>query len=91
MKVLTNLLKFMVITILTISMVILGFISISFSTILNKNYIIQKLEETDFYSEMYKLVESNFENYIYQSGLDEEVLQNICTEEMVKNDINAML
>lgn len=91
MKVLINLLKFIFITILTICMISLGIITIAFSTILDKEYVIQKLEETNFYAETYKLVESNFENYIYQSGLDEEVLKNICTEEKVKQDINIML
>lgn len=91
MKVLKNLLKFIFITILTICMISLGIITIAFSTILDKNFVIQKLEETDFYADTYKLVKSNFENYIYQSGLDEEVLSNICTEEKVKQDINIML
>ena len=91
MKVLINLLKFIFITILTICLIALGAITIAFSTILDKNYVTQKLEETDFYSGTYKLVESNFENYIYQSGLDEEVLKSICTEDKVKNDINIML
>lgn len=91
MKIVKNLLKFIFITILTICIITLSFITIAFSTILNKDYIIQKLEENNFYSETYKLVESNFENYIYQSGLDEEVLQNICTEEKVKEDINNMI
>ena len=91
MKVLINLLKFIFITILTICLIALGAITIASSTVLDKNYVIQKLEETDFYSGTYKLVESNFENYIYQSGLDEEVLNNICTQEKVKNDINIML
>lgn len=91
MKVLKNLLKFIFITILTICMISLGIITITFSTILDKNFVIQKLEETDFYADTYKLVKSNFENYIYQSGLDEEVLSNICTEEKVKQDINIML
>lgn len=91
MKVLKNLLKFISITILTIYIITSCFISIAFSTILNKDYIIQKLEENNFYSETHKLVESNFENYIYQSGFEEDVIQNICTEEKVKNDINIML
>lgn len=91
MKVLKNLLKFIFITILTICMISLGIITIAFSTILDKNFVIQKLEETNFYADTYELVESNFENYIYQSGLDEEVLKNICTEEKVKQDINIML
>ena len=91
MKVLINLLKFIFITILTICLIALGAITIASSTVLNKNYVMQKLEETDFYSGTYKLVESNFENYIYQSGLDENVLKDICTQEKVKTDINIML
>ena len=91
MKVLINLLKFIFITILTICLIALGAITIASSTVLNKNYVMQKLEETDFQSGTYKLVESNFEKYIYQSGLDEEVLKSICTEDKVKNDIDLML
>jgi len=72
-------------------MTAIGIITIAFSTVLNKDYVEQKLEETDFYSGLYKLVESNFENYIYQSGLDEEVLKDICSQDKVKSDINIML
>ena len=91
MKVLVNLLKFIFIMILTVAIIGLGLFAIAFSTVLNKDYVVQKLEETDFYSGTYKLVESNFENYIYQSGLDEEVLKEICSQDKVKKDINIML
>ena len=91
MKVLLNLLKFIFIMILTVAIIGLGLFAIAFSTVLNKDYVVQKLEETDFYSGTYKLVESNFENYIYQSGLDEEVLKEICSQDKVKKDINIML
>ncbi len=91
MKVIVNLLKFILIIILTICMISLGIIYIMFSTALNQNYVVQKLKDTDFYSGIYKLVESNFENYIYQSGLDEEVLKGICTQEKVEKDINIMI
>ena len=87
MKILTNLLKFISILILTICLISVGIITIIFSTIFDKNYVEEKLEETNFYEETYKLVESNFENYIYQSGLDEEVLENICTKENVQKKI----
>ena len=91
MQVLVNLLKFIFIMILTVAIIGLGLFAIAFSTVLNKDYVVQKLEETDFYSGTYKLVESNFENYIYQSGLDEEVLKEICSQDKVKKDINIML
>lgn len=91
MKVLTKIIKFIIITILTICLIASGIITIVSSTILDQQYIIQKLEETNFYHETYELVKSNFENYIYQSGLDEEVLENICTEQKVKTDINTII
>ena len=91
MKVLVNLLKFIFIMIITVTIIGVWLVTLKFSTFLNKDYVIQKLEETDFYTGTYKLVESNFENYIYQSGLDEEVLKEICSQDKVKKDINIML
>ena len=57
MKVLINLLKFILTMILTIVLISIGLITILFSTVLDKNYIMQKLEETDFYLGTYQLVE----------------------------------
>lgn len=91
MKIIANIARFISIIILTICIIAMSAITIVSSTILDKNYIIDKLEEANFYEEVYKLVEANFENYIYQSGLDEIVLKDICTEEKVKQDINIML
>jgi len=91
MKVLTNLLKFILIVVLAVCSIAIGVIQIVTQTVLNKNYIIQKMEETNFYSETYKLVQSNFEKYIEQSGFEENILENICTEEKVKQDINLMI
>lgn len=91
MKVLTNLLKFILIVVLAVCSISIGIIQIVTQTVLNKNYIIQKMEETNFYSETYKLVQSNFEKYIEQSGFEENILENICTEEKVKQDINLMI
>lgn len=91
MKVLTNLLKFILIVVLAVCSIAIGIIQIVTQTVLNKNYIIQKMEETNFYSETYKLIQSNFEKYIEQSGFEENILENICTEEKVKQDINLMI
>lgn len=91
MKIIINILKFIIMVILTICLLFVGIKNIVTSTMLNKTYILQKLDETNFYSETYKIVESNFENYINQSGLDEEVLENICTEDKVKKDINIII
>ena len=91
MKIIINILKFIIMVILTVCLLFVGIKNVVTSTMLNKTYILQKLDETNFYSETYKIVESNFENYISQSGLDEEVLENICTEYKVKKDINIII
>lgn len=91
MKIITKILKFIVMTIIVLCLTYIGIKNIACSTIFNKEYVIKKLDETNFYSETYKLVESNFENYIGQSGLEEDVIKNICTEDKVRKDINIIL
>ena len=91
MKIIANIARFILIIILTVCIIAIGTIQIVSSTILDKNYIISKLEETNFYEETYNLVENNFENYIHQSGLEETALKDICSKEKVKQDINLML
>lgn len=91
MKIIINILKFIIMVILTVCLLFVGIKNVVTSTMLNKKYILQKLDETNFYSETYKIVKSNFENYISQSGLEEDVLENICTEDKVKKDINIII
>lgn len=91
MKIITKILKFIVMTIIVLCLTYIGIKNIACSTIFNKEYIIKKLDETNFYSETYKFVESSFENYIGQSGLEEDVIKNICTEDKVRKDINIIL
>lgn len=91
MKILINILKFIIMLILVVCILFFGIKNIVLSTIMDKDYVLNKLEETNFYSGTYELVESGFENYIAQSGLEEEVLNNICTEEKIKNDIGIII
>ena len=58
---------------------------------LNKDYIFSKMEESEFYLQMSREVESGFENYIYQSGLPEDTIKNLFTEDMIKKDANSLI
>ena len=88
MKVGKKILNFIFVLVIALSFTFIGVKSVVFKTIFNKEYVLEQMETNNFYSETYKLVESGFENYIGQSGLDEEVIKNICTEDKIKNDIN---
>lgn len=91
MKVIATIIKYIIVFILAISIIMLVVVNIFSSTILEKEYILSKLEETGYYDEIYEYAKSNFENYIGQSGLDEEILENIITKEMIKNDTKTII
>ena len=77
--------------ILAVCIIVFCFIGIITNTVLNENYIIKTLEKEDYFNNCYWLIRANFENYIYQSGLDEKVLENIITKEKVTNDIKIII
>ena len=86
MRVVRLILQYILTIILAMSVLALILINIITSTVLNESYIMSKLEEEDYYNKIYESAESNFENYIHQSGLDEEVLNNIITKEKIEKD-----
>lgn len=91
MKVLKNILKYVILIIISVAIIILIAIKVLSSTILEESYILNEFDESDYYNNIYQEVKNNFENYIGQSGLDENVMDNICSVEQVKNDTIIVL
>lgn len=91
MKILLNIIKFIIAIILTICVIALIIVNVASSTILNKEFILGKLDETNYYANIYTAVKSDFENYIYQSGLDESVLENIVPAEKIESDTKIII
>lgn len=91
MKIILNIFKYIIVIILTLSLIGLIILNILSNSFFSKDYILSKLNETNYYSKMYNNVESNFENYIGQSGLEKEVLENVITEKKIKNDTNIII
>lgn len=77
--------------VLTISLIIYITINVLSSTILDKSFVLNKLDETGYYDKVYGYALTNFENYIIQSGLEESVLEGILTREDVVNDTQKIL
>ena len=59
--------------------------------VFNPNYYIDKFEENKFYDNVLQEVNSGFENFIYQSGLPENTIANLATDDMIKADINSIV
>lgn len=91
MKILIQIIKNVLIIILSILISILILTNITNITILNKAYILDKLDQSNYYSETKKEIQSNFENYILQSGLQEDVIENIVTEDKIKTDTKIII
>ncbi len=83
--------KYLISFILTVLTIIFLSINIISETILSEEYMLKKLDETDYYGKVTGLAQSNFENYINQSGLDEEVLIGIVTTKDVENDTKTIV
>lgn len=83
--------RFIIELILTIAIISFILINLISSTILSKSYILSSLEKTDYFSKISKQLEENFENYIQQSGLDEDVLKNVVTKEKIEKDSKKII
>lgn len=59
--------------------------------ILNKDYVLSKMDESEFYLQISREVENGFENYIYQSGLPEDIIKNLFTDEMIRADSGSLI
>ena len=91
MKLLKNLICIMLSFILVLVILMYMLYSNFESKFLNKDYILSKMNGNQFYLQIGREVESGFEKYIYQSGLPEETIKNIFTEEIIKNDVISIV
>ncbi len=61
------------------------------NTVLNKQYVIKILEKNNYYEKTYYNIQDGFKNYIMQSGLEEDILQDLYDIEKVNKDINMVI
>lgn len=84
-------LKNLLVVILFICVLVFGIFNILSNTVFNQEFTLKKLEETNYYANIYTQIKLDFENYIYQSGLDENVIENIILPEEVKKDTRKII
>ena len=91
MRILKFIVKIILGCILTISLIGTIFIYEAEKTILNKNFVLDKLEKNNYYNNMYSALLESFNAYIGPSGLEEEILEGVISKENVKEDINNVI
>ncbi len=83
--------KYILSIILAICLIVFILINLVTSTILEQKYILKQLDKNNYYDRILELTNSNFEKYIYQSGLDEEVLVGIVSKEKIEKDTKIIV
>ena len=91
MKIARKIIRYIIAFVLSVSIISYFLVKLASSTILSERYILAKLEETNYYEKILEEVKSNFEKYIYQSGMDEEIIENIVSEDKIKEDTKLIL
>lgn len=91
MKIILKIIKVLCLFLLLVSILGMIFINIILNTVLNKEYIIAKLEESNYYENIYNSAVNNFENYIYQSGFTIDILNDVITIQNIEEDVNTVI
>ena len=77
-----------IISILVISVVLLGSIS---SSLLSKDNMKKSFKESDYCYNIYAIIKDSTENEVMPSGFEETVLDNVFTEEKLKEDVDTLI
>lgn len=91
MKIIKGILNVLLSFLITVLIMANFVVNIFSNTILKKEYMLSQLEKNDIYGKIEVDLKNGFENYQYQSGLPEEVFEDLYTIDMLTKDVNSMI
>ena len=59
--------------------------------LLDKDYIEEKMKESEFHEQISREIQSSFDEYSLQSGLPEGTLDDLFTDSMIERDVSSIL
>lgn len=74
-----------------ISITFLTLVIIFKTTILSKNYMIKKLDENNYYSDLYKIIKEEMSYYTTQTGFYINVLDDVINQEELKVEFDKVI
>ena len=91
MKLLLELIRYFLFVILALSIFAIYACNLVSTTVLSEGYVISKLSQTNYYKKVYDSFNENNKKYILQSGLDENVIKDICDIKKIEQDTNYII
>ena len=83
--------RYILSVVLALAIIVFLLANLAKTTILDKNYVLGKLDKTSYYVKLYGYIKENVKNYIPQSGFDESIIDGVITEEQVKTDTKKVI
>lgn len=91
MKVLLDIIRYLLSAVLALSIFIVLICNTAISSVLSEGYVMSKMSQTNYYKKTYEEFNNNCLKYIMQSGFNESVLKDVCTIQKVEEDINYIV
>lgn len=91
MKFAIKILNAVMVVLLTVSIIGIVGVKIASTTILEEAYIHKMIQKSKYYENLHNEIKATFENYIGPSGLDENILDDICSVEDIQEDTEIIL
>ena len=91
MKLAIKILKAVLVVVLTAVIIGIVTIKVASSTILDEAYVHKMIQTSKYYNNLHEEIKSTFENYIGPSGIDENILDDICSVEDIQKDTETIL
>ena len=91
MKLAIKILKAVLVVVLTAVIIGIVTIKVASSTILDEAYAHKMLQTSKYYDNLHEEIKSAFENYIGPSGIDEIILDDVCSVEDIQKDTETIL
>jgi len=77
--------------VLSILVLLLFLIALLECTVLRPKYVLHQFEKNNYYEGLYKSINNEMSNYIIQAGLEDVVLEDIYTKDMVEKEVTKMI
>lgn len=91
MKVIKGVINTVIAFFLTIAILANFLVILCSKTIMNKDYMLGLLEKNGYYEKIGTNLKNSFTEYQYQSGLPEDVFENVYLQEELKKDIDSII
>lgn len=88
MNVFLEILRYILAVALALAICIIYICYIALSTVLSEGYVVSKASQTNYYRKIYEDFNNNFAKYILQSGLEKDILNDVCSMEKIEQDTN---